>query len=66
MNVLLVIILNLGVCSRFLTKDFVDMGGLICGSKYSVVVVFLKSFVYSGSLMDVKIVGRTDLWWLVG
>ncbi len=29
--ILLVMVLNLGVCSRFLTKDFVDMDVLICG-----------------------------------
>ncbi len=66
MNVLLVMVLNLGVCGRFLTKDFEDTGVLICGSFFVVVIVFSKSFVYLGSLMDVKIVGWTDLWWQVG
>ncbi len=66
MNVLLVMVLNLGVCSRFLTKDFVDTNILICGSNFSFVVGFSKSFVNSGSLTDVRIVGRSDLWWLVG
>ena len=55
----MVMVLNLGVCSRFLTNDFVatDVTG---------VVVVSKSFVYLGSLAGVIIVGQTDLWWLVG
>ncbi len=63
---LMVMVLNLDVRSRFLTKDFVDTNVLICGLNFSVVVVFLKSFVYSGSFTDVRIVGWADLWWLVG
>jgi hypothetical protein len=62
----MVMVLNHDVCSRFLTKDFMDTDVLICGSKFSGFVVFLKSSMYSGSLMGVRIVGQTDLWWLVG
>jgi hypothetical protein len=45
-TVLMVIVLNFGVCSRFMTKDFVDANVLICGSNFYVVVVFLKSFAH--------------------
>jgi hypothetical protein len=55
----MVMVLNLGVCSRFLTNDFVN-------TNVTGVVVVLKSFAYSGSLAGVSIVGWTDLWWLVG
>ncbi len=66
MTVLLVMVLNLGVRSRFLTNDFVNTNVLICGSKFSFVVGFSKSVVYLGLMMDVRNVGQTDLWWLVG
>ncbi len=66
MTVLMVMVLNLGVCSRFLTNNFVDTNVLICGSNVTGVVVVSKSFVYLGSLAGVSIVGRTDLWWMVG
>jgi hypothetical protein len=57
----MVMVLNLGcVYSRFLTKDFVDTDVLIFGPNFTGVVVFLKSFVYSGPLTGVRIVGRTD------
>ncbi len=62
----MVLVLNLGVWSRFLTNNFVDANVLICGSNVTGAVVVLKSFVYSGLLAGVSIVGRTDLWWLVG
>ncbi len=66
MNVLLVMVLNLDVCSRLLTKDSVDTDVWIVSSNFSFVFDFLKSFLYSGLLTDVMIVGWTDLWWLVG
>jgi hypothetical protein len=62
----MVLVLNLGVWSRFLTNNFVDRDVLICGSNVIGVVVVLKSFMYSGSLAGVSIVGWTDLWWLAG
>jgi hypothetical protein len=62
----MVLVLNLGVLSRFLTNNFVDTNVLICGLNIIGVVVVSKSFVYSGLLAGVNIVGRTDLWWLVG
>ncbi len=43
-----------------------DTNVLICGLNVAGVVVVSKSFVYSGLLAGVSIVGRTDLWWLVG
>ncbi len=66
MSVLLVMVLNLGVCSRLLTKDFVATNVLHCGLNFSFIDCFSNSFVYLGSLMDVRIVEQTDLWWLVG
>ncbi len=66
MSVLLVMVLNLGVCIIFLTKDFVDINVLIFGLNFSFLADFLKSFLYSGSLIDVRIVEQRDLWWLVG
>jgi hypothetical protein len=66
MTVLMVLVLNLGVWSRFLTHDFVDTNVLICGLNVIGVVVVSKRFVYSGLLAGVSIVGQTDLWWLVG
>ena len=66
MTVLMVMVLNLGVFSRFLTNNFMDTNVLICGSKFSFVVGFSKSVVYLGLMMDVRNVGQTDLWWLVG
>ena len=62
----MVMVLNLGVCHRFLTNNFVDAVVLICGSNVPGIVDVSKSFVYSGSLAGVSVVGRTDLWWLVG
>jgi hypothetical protein len=62
----MVMVLNLGVWSRFLTNNFVDSNVLICGPNVTGVVVVSKSFVYLGSLAGVSIVGWTDLWWLVG
>ncbi len=59
-------VLNLGVCSRFLTNNFVDTNVLICGLNVTGVVVVLKSFVYLGLLTGVSMGGGTDLWWLVG
>jgi hypothetical protein len=64
-NVLLVMVLNLGVCIRFLTKDLVATNVLICGLNFSAVVGFLKSFVYLRLLTGVRIVGQIDLLWLV-
>jgi hypothetical protein len=58
-------VLNLGVCIRFLTKDLVANNVLICGLNFSAVVGFLKILVYLGLLTDVRIVGRIDLSWLV-
>jgi hypothetical protein len=58
------VVLNLGVCSRFLKNNFVDTNVLISG--LNVTGVVSKSFVYAGLLAGVSIVGRTDLWWLVG
>ncbi len=63
---MMIVVLNLGVCSRFLTNDFIDTNVLICCSNVTGVVVVLKSFVYSRLLVGVIIVGRADLWWLVG
>ncbi len=63
---LMVMVLNLGVCSRFLINNFMDTNILICGSNVTGVVVVSKSFVYLGSLVGVSIVGQTDLWWPVG
>jgi hypothetical protein len=57
--------LKLGDCGNFLTPNFVDINVLICGLSVTGVVVVLKSFVYSGLLTGVSIVGGTDLWWLV-
>ncbi len=62
----MVMVLNFGVCIRFLTNDFVDTNVLICCLNVTDVAVILKSFVYLGSLAGVSIVRRTDLWWLVG
>ncbi len=62
----MVLVLNLGVWSRFLTNNFVDTNVLICGSNVIGGVVVMKSFVYLGLLAGVSIVGWTDLWWLVG
>jgi hypothetical protein len=39
-------------------NNFVDTNVLICGSDVTGVVVVLKSFVYSGLLMGVSIVGQ--------
>ncbi len=64
-TVLMVMVLNLDVCSRFLTKNFTVTNVLICGLNASGVVVVLKNFVYLGWMMGVSIVGRIDLWWLV-
>ncbi len=64
-SVLMVTVLNLGVCSSFLTSNFVDTNVLICGSNVTGFVDVLKSVVYSGSLVGVSMVGQTDLWWLV-
>jgi hypothetical protein len=61
----MVLVLNLGVWSRFLINNFVDTNVLICGLNVIGVVLVLKSFVYSGLLAGVSIVGQTDLWWLV-
>jgi hypothetical protein len=47
-TVLMGMVLNLGVCSRFLTNNFVDTNVLICGLNVTGVVVVLRSFVYSG------------------
>ncbi len=63
---LMVLVLNLVVWSRFLTDNFVDTNVLICGSNVTGAVVVSKIFVYSGSLAGVSIVRQTDLWWLVG
>jgi hypothetical protein len=65
-TVLIVLVLNLGVWSRFLTNNFVDTNVLICGSNVIGVVEVLKSLMYLGLLAGVSIVGRMDLWWLVG
>jgi hypothetical protein len=62
----MVMVLHLGVCSRFLTNNFMDTNVFICGSSVTDVFVVSKSFVYSGLLAGVNIVWRTDLWWLVG
>jgi hypothetical protein len=62
----MVMVLNLGVCSRFLTNDFMDTNVLVCGSNVTGVVDVSKSFVYTISLAGVSMVGQTDLWWLVG
>ena len=62
----MVVVLNLGVWSRFLTNNYVDTNVLICGSNVTGVVVVSKSSVYLESLAGVSIVGRTDLWWLLG
>ncbi len=64
--VLMVLVLNLGVWSRFLTNNFADNNVLICGLNVIAVVIVSKSFVYSGLLGGVSNVGQTDLWWLVG
>ncbi len=66
MTVLIVMVLNRGVCSRFLTNNFEDTNVSICGSHVTDFVDATKSFVYSRSLAGVSIVGQTDLWWLVG
>ena len=50
MTVLMVMVLNLGVCSRFLTNNFMVTNVLICGLNDTGVVVVSKSFVYLGSL----------------
>ncbi len=42
----MVMVLNLGVWSRFLTNGFVDTDVLICGSNVTGVVVVLKSFMF--------------------
>jgi hypothetical protein len=62
----MVMVLDLGVWSRFLKNNFVHTNILICGLDVTGVAVVSKSSVYSGLLMGVSIVGRTDLWWLVG
>ncbi len=54
---LMVMVLNLGVRSRFLTNDFVVANVLICGSNVPGIVDVLKSFVYSGSLAGASMVG---------
>ena len=61
-TVLMVMVLNLSVCSRFLTNNFMDTNVLIFGLNVTGVVVVSKSFVYSGLLMGVSIVSQTDLW----
>ncbi len=59
----MVMVLNLGVCSKFLTNNFVDTNVLIRGSNVTGVAVFSKSVVYSGSLVGgVSIVGQSNLW----
>ncbi len=62
----MVMVLNLCVCSRFLTNDFVDANVLIQGSHVPGFVDVSKSLVYSGLLAGVSMVGQTDLWLLVG
>ncbi len=62
----MVVVLNLGVCRRFLTNNFVDTNVLICGLNVTGVVVVSKNFVYLGLLVVVSIVGWTGLCWLVG
>jgi hypothetical protein len=54
----MVMVLNLGVCSRFLTKDVVDIDVLICGSNFPGSVVFSKDFVYSGTLWVLGLLGK--------
>jgi hypothetical protein len=50
-----------GVSGRVLTKEFVATDVLVGGTGIFVVGDVTKSFLYSGSLTAVKIVGRTDL-----
>ncbi len=57
-TVLMVMVLNLSVCSRFLTNNFMDTNVLIFGLNVTGVVVVSKSFVYSESLTGVSIVGQ--------
>ncbi len=61
----MILVLNLGAWTRFLTNNFADTNVLICGSNVISVVVVLKNFVYLRSLAGVSIVGQADLWWLV-
>jgi hypothetical protein len=62
----MVMVLNLGVSSRFLTNNFVDTNVLSSGLNVTGLVDVSKSFVYLESLAGVSMVGRINLWWLVG
>ena len=57
---------NLSVFSSDFTKDFVVVVEALLG----IAVVFSgdvrNSFLYCGSELDVKYVGRLALWWLAG
>ncbi len=56
-TVLIVMVLNLGVYSGFLTNNFMDINVLICGSNITGIVDVSKSLVYSGLLVGVSIEG---------
>ena len=66
---------NLGVWKRVLTKDFVTVDAIVSCSLFLALVLVLdgdvfscvtKSFLYSGSLTAVSMVGRTLLWCVAG
>jgi hypothetical protein len=57
---------HFGVSRRVLTSDFVPTDVLVGGTGIFVVGDVTKSFLYSGLLTAVKIVGRTVLWCVAG
>jgi hypothetical protein len=65
----MVLILNLGIWSRFFPNDFVKEFVVINGFVVGFTLGFLSccsgnSFVYCGSLRGVRNVGLLALWWL--
>ncbi len=67
----MVLILNLGVWSRFFPNDFVKEFVVVNGFVVDFTLGFLSccsgnSFVYCGSSRGVRKVGLLALWWLAG
>jgi hypothetical protein len=54
----MVMVSNLGVCSRLLTNNFVYTDVLVCGSNVTGVVVVSKSFVYLDCWQVLELWGR--------
>ncbi len=57
---------NLSVFSSDFTKDFVVVVEALLGIAVVLSGDVRNSFLYCGSELDVKYVGRLALWWLAG